>query len=74
MTNNLNIVNYELIIRLQRSLNSTVQIITNFSVITGKVVEILNNYAVLQEANEDLTLIPFSSIDSLILLNEEGNL
>ena len=74
MTNGFNLENYEFAIRLQQSLNSTVQIITNFSAITGKVIQVLNNYAVLQEANEDFTLIPFSSIDSLILLSEEGNL
>ncbi|MEW4229116.1 hypothetical protein [Priestia megaterium] len=64
---------------LLESLNDTVEIVTNFSSITGEIVqiEIFNiplDYVVIKEAEQGFVYIPLFAIDALILVQEEGDL
>ncbi|MGG1070580.1 hypothetical protein ABE178_12165 [Priestia megaterium] len=63
---------------LLESLNTTVEIVTNFGSITGEVVqiEIINipwDYVVIKEAKNGFVYIPLFAIDSLILVQKEGD-
>ncbi|PVE74494.1 hypothetical protein [Priestia megaterium] len=62
---------------LLQSLNSKVEVVTNFGSITGKVTQtqffnVPLDYIVLKESDEDFVYIPLFSIISLILIQEEG--
>ncbi len=60
---------------LSQSVNSKVEIVTNFGSITGKVVQIPIfdvpiNYVVLKESENNFVYIPLLSINSLIVVQE----
>ena len=77
MTNNSESLQFRKLLLL--SLNSEVEIVTNFGSITGEVVPafiypIPLDYVVVKESNGDFVYVPLTSIVSLILLKEEGDL
>ncbi|MDQ0804732.1 hypothetical protein [Priestia megaterium] len=81
MTNGLyNDATLEILKRLQKLTNSTVEVVTNFGSITGEVQGPLFNgfryldYVPLKDNSDGYVFIPLTSIVSLILLNEEGDL
>ncbi|PAK49512.1 hypothetical protein [Priestia megaterium] len=74
MANNSNTGYLEFQAKLLQSLNSKVEIITNFSSITGEVIQVLTDYIVVKEFNDEFTIIPLYRIDSLIFFDKEGDL
>ncbi|MDC7770272.1 hypothetical protein POL88_15175 [Priestia megaterium] len=64
---------------LSQSLNSKVEVLTKFSLITGEVVQIdvfdvPLDYVILKESDNNFVYIPLLAIDSLIIVQEEGDL
>ncbi|WP_421535777.1 hypothetical protein [Priestia sp. D3YE.R1] len=65
---------------LTEAVNSSVEIITAFGSVTGKVVQtgaffkIPLNYVVLKQSEGNFVYVPLASINAVILLNEDGDL
>lgn len=64
---------------LLESLNSKVEIVTNFGLIIGEVFQIQLfdlpvDYVLLKESEKNFIFIPFLAINSLMVVHEEGDL
>ncbi|MBY0073790.1 hypothetical protein H7K13_02485 [Priestia aryabhattai] len=64
---------------LLQLVNSKVELLTNFSLVTGEVVQIEIfdvpfDYVILKESDNSFVYIPLFAIDSLIIVQEEGDL
>ncbi|NHH95293.1 hypothetical protein GOICGAJE_03855 [Bacillus sp. MB95] len=64
---------------LSQLVNSKVELLTNFSVVTGEVVQIEifgipTDYIILKESDNSLVYVPLFAINSLIIVQEEGDL
>ncbi|MCM3544080.1 hypothetical protein [Priestia megaterium] len=64
---------------LLQSLNSLVEIVTDFGLVTGKVVQIQIfdvplDYVILKESENGYVYVPLFAIDSLIVIQKDGDL